>query len=304
MTPLEPTGRHPTDQSDSQETAEMAPAVALVDEGAFMNLTTAIQSIHFKVWVTVESSGTLRQESIPLTDERALVHAAGRLFAQGATEEAAKQIKQAQSGFNRKKAEWERRVRQSEDDSSRRRAMRELQQKKGNHNPINTRVSPAENQFRRLVEAMDVHLTLERKRELERKQAAANSAAAISEDEELIAIPAGFLDEFRTAEGDERHAVVSKYFNVEAELMVEVRPAGTQQASVTFTPALPKHRLYYIVDAAQIVRLRRLKVSRNVFYHNCLTRQNDKMTLQSVIEYVQAGGVWLLRPRPNSFQTD
>jgi len=155
LTESDPNGGLRTDESKAQTLAEASVNALTVDEGAFMNLTSAIQSIHLKVWVTIASSGTLRMESIVLSDERALVHAAGRLFSQGAAEEATKHIRQAQTGFDRKKAEWERRVRQSEDDSARRRAMRELQQKKGYHSPITSRITPVENQFRRLVEALD-----------------------------------------------------------------------------------------------------------------------------------------------------
>ncbi len=259
-----------------------------------MNLTSAIQSIHLKVWVTMESSGTLRQESIPLSDERALVHAAGRLFFQGAAEEATKQIKQAQTGFNRRKAEWERRVRQSEDDSARRRAMRELQQKKANHSPITSRVSPAENQFRRLVEALDVHLTLERKREKELRQESLPSAAPVSAERKQISLPAGFLAAFSEAEASRREAIVRQFFDVEAELAVEVASTEDKQVSVTFRPPLPKNRLYYFVDAALLIRLRRVRITSDVHYHNVVTQQNETMALQSVIESVQTGGVWLL----------
>lgn len=262
-----------------------------------MNLTSAIQSIHLNIWVTVQSTGTLRMESILLNDERALVHGAGRLFFGGDAQEATKQIRQAQTGFNRKKSEWERRVRQSEDDSARRRAMRELQQKKGNHNPIGTRISPAENQFRRLVEALDIHVTLERKREIELKEAAAKSVASDSNRQDSIELPAGFQEAFDKAESGEQSAIVKQFFNVEAELTVEVQTTESKQVSVTFSPPLPKHRLYYLVDTKKVIRLRRVKITANVFYHNCVTERNEKMPLQSLIECVNAGGVWLLRPK-------
>ena len=282
----------------------MPVSVSKVDEGAFMNLTSAIQSIHLRIWVTVESSGTLRQESIPLTDESALVHSAGRLFSMSAAEEATKQIRQAQSGFSRKKAEWERRVRQSEDDSARRRAMRELQQKKGYHNPISTRIPPAENQFRRLVEALDIHVSLERKREMALRQESVKSAPPVSTGRKTIALPAGFLEAFSGAEADRRETIVKQFFDVDAELTVEVASTEPKQKSVTFSPPLPKNRLYYFVDTAQVIRLRRVKITKDVHYHDCVTQQNERMSLLSVIESVQAGGVWLLQPRSVSIETD
>lgn len=294
----------PTDESETQPQAETPASVLQVGEGAFMNLTSAIQGIHLKVWVTVQSSGTLRQESIPLTDERALVHAAGRLFSQGAAEEATKQIKQAQTGFDRKKADWERRVRQSEDDSSRRRAMRELQQKKSYHNPINARISPAENQFRRLVEALDVHVTLEKRREIALRQESLRSASPVSAEPEQLALPAGFWEAFSAAEADRREAIVKQFFDVEAELTVEVATTGSNEKTVSFGPSLPKNRLYYLVDAAQVIRLRRVKITTDVFYHNFVTQQNEKMPLPSVIESVQAGGVWLLQSKSDPIETD
>jgi len=282
----------------------MPVSVSKVDEGAFMNLTSAIQSIHLRIWVTVESSGTLRQESIPLTDESALGHSAGRLFSMSAAEEATKQIRQAQSGFSRKKAEWERRVRQSEDDSARRRAMRELQQKKGYHNPISTRIPPAENQFRRLVEALDIHVSLERKREMALRQESVKSAPPVSTGRKTIALPAGFLEAFSGAEADRRETIVKQFFDVDAELTVEVASTEPKQKSVTFSPPLPKNRLYYFVDTAQVIRLRRVKITKDVHYHDCVTQQNERMSLLSVIESVQAGGVWLLQPRSVSIETD
>lgn len=271
-----------------------------VEEGAFINLTSAIQSIHLSIWITIPKSGTLRQESIALTDERALVHAAGRLFSKGAAEDAMKQIKQAQSGFNRKKAEWERRVRQSEDDSARRRAMRELQQKKSYHNPITSRISPAENQFRRLVEALDIHVTLERKRVLSERHAASQSASPVVAARKKLSLPSGFMEAFGKAEAEGKEAVIKQFFDVEAELSVEVTSADSNQLSVTFSPPLPKNRLYYLVDTAQVIRLRRVKITSDVFYHDCVTDKSDKMPLQSVIECVQAGSMWLLRPKSAS----
>ncbi|MBC8354393.1 MAG: hypothetical protein H8E66_20550 [Planctomycetes bacterium] len=246
----------------------------------------------------------MRQESIALTDERALVHAAGRLFSKGAAEEAAKQIRQAQSGFSRKKTEWERRVRQSEDDSARRRAMRELQQKKGYHNPITSRISPAENQFRRLVEALDIHVTLVRKREIAARQESLKSASPVSQGPDTIALPVGFLEVFRGTEAGRQEAIVKQFFEVEAELTVEVASTTPKGKTVAFSPPLPMNRLYYLVDAAQVIRLRRVKIADDVYYHNFLTQQNETMPLQSVIESVQAGGVWLLQPKSDSIETD
>ncbi len=263
-----------------------------------MNLSSAIQSIYLKVWVTVQNSGTLRMESIPLTDERALVHAAGRLFFQGAAEEATKQIRQAQRGFNQKKAEWERRVRQSEDDSARRRAMRELQQKKGYHNPISARITPAENQFRRLVEALDIHVSLDRKRARAVRQESVNSTSAASAGRnQPLALPAGFLEAFSAAGAGQHEMIVKQYFDVEAELTVEVATTKSGHKAVTFSPPLPKNRLYYFVDAAQVIRLRRVKITSHVHYENLVTQENENMTLQSAIESVQAGRVWLLQPK-------
>ncbi|MEX0820188.1 MAG: hypothetical protein WD070_11375 [Pirellulaceae bacterium] len=243
-------------------------------------------------------------ESIPLTDERALVHAAGRLFSQGAAEEATSQIRQAQTGFNQKKAEWERRVRQSEDDSSRRRAMRELQQKKSYHNPISTRISPAENQFRRLVEALDVQVSLERKRELASRLEPENSAPAVAARRKQLALPAGFLEAFSGAKAGQHETIVKQFFDVEAELSVDIATTKSKDKAVTFRPALPKNRLYYFVETAQVVRLRRVKITSHVHYENLVTQQNEQMALQSVIESVQAGGVWLLEPKPDSLETD
>ena len=293
LTQIEPTRSLRSDQTESPADAQTSDGVSQVAEGAFMNLTSAIQSIHLQVWVTVESTGTLRMESIPLTDERALVHAAGRLFSSGAAEDAAKQIRQAQAGFHRKKADWERRVRQSEDDSARRRAMRELQQKKGYHNPINTRITPAENQFRRLVEALDVHISLENKRELELRRASLKSTSSVPSEQKQIALPTGFLQAMSEAEAAQKATVVKQFFDIEAELTVELASTEQKQMSVRFSPPLPKNRLYYLVDAALVIRLRRVKISNDVFYHNFATQQNEKMSLQSVIESVQAGGVWL-----------
>ncbi len=280
--------------------AENTITTVQVDEGAFMNLTSAVQSIHLHIWVTVQSTGTLRMESLSLNDERALVHGAGRLFFRGDAEEATKQIRQAQAGFNRKKSEWERRVRQSEDDSANRRAMRELQQKKGKHNPISTRIAPAENQFRRLVEALDIHVTLERKREIELREAANQSASNTSEHADLCTLPVDFLDAFRDATDDQRQAVVKQFFDLEAEVTVDLTTTEQQQVSVKFDPPLPKHRLYYLVDEARLFRLRRVKITNNVFYNDCLTGQNDTLPLQTMIESVQAGGVWLLRPKSDA----
>lgn len=299
LTESDPNGGLRTDESKAQTLAEASVNALTVDEGAFMNLTSAIQSIHLKVWVTIASSGTLRMESIVLSDERALVHAAGRLFSQGAAEEATKHIRQAQTGFDRKKAEWERRVRQSEDDSARRRAMRELQQKKGYHSPITSRITPAENQFRRLVEALDIHLTLERKRELAAKQQSLQSASPVSTERETLALPGGFLEAFSTAVASQHATIVKQFFDVEAELTVDVATVEPKQVTVTFQPPLPKSRLYYFVDADLVIRLRRVKISSDVFYHDVVTQQNNKMSLQSVIESVQRGGVWLLEPKPD-----
>jgi hypothetical protein len=297
MAQTEPTSHLRADQSDTRENAEASVNALTVDEGAFLNLTSAIQSIHLKVWITIASSGTLRMESIVLSDERALVHAAGRLFSQGAAEEATKQIRQAQTGFDRKKAEWERRVRQSEDDSARRRAMRELQQKKGYHSPITSRITPAENQFRRLVEALDIHLTLERKRELAAKQQSLQSVPPVSTEQETLALPAGFLEAYSAADASQHATIVKQFFDVDAELTVDVATVEPKQVTVTFQPPLPKNRLYYFVDADLVIRLRRVKISSEVFYHDVVTQQNKTMTLQSVIESVQRGGVWLLEPK-------
>lgn len=285
----------PPNQPAPEENADTIESVSKVEEGAFMNLTSAIQSIHLKVWVTVESTGTLRVESISLADERALVHSAGRLFFQGNAEEATKQIRQAQTGFSRKKSDWESRVRRSEDDSARRRAMRELQQKKSNHNPINSRVSPAENQFRRLVEALDVHLTLEKRRALELGRESLTSEPPVSKGRKQAALPAGFSEAIGKTEIGERESVVKRFFDVEAKVTVEVADAEGNRKSVTFNPPLPKNRLYYIANTAQVIRLRRVKISKHVHFHNCLTEQNETMPLPNMIEIAQAGGVWLLR---------
>lgn len=304
MTHTESTRGRRTAPSETPVEAETAASVSKVEEGAFINLTSAIQSIHLNVWVTIESSGTLRQESISLADERALVHAAGRLFSKGAAEEATKQIRQAQSGFNRKKAEWESRVRRSEDDSTRRRAMRELQQKRGNHNPISTRIPPAENQFRRLIEALDIHVSLERKRELAIRQASLKAASPVPTEQEQSVLPAGFLEAFSGAEAGRQETILKRFFDVEAELTVELASTKPKQKTATFGPRLPKNRLYYLADAAQVIRLRRVKITSDVYYHNYVTQQDETMSLKSFIESVQTGGVWLLQPKPDSIETD
>lgn len=304
MTQPEPLRGPDTGQSETQANEAMSASVVQVDEGAFMNLTSAIQSIHLKVWVTIQSSGTLRMESIPLNDERALVHAAGRLFFKGDAEDATKQIRQAQAGFSRKKSEWERRVRQSEDDSARRRAMRELQQKKGYHNPIGTRISPAENQFRRLVEALDIHLTLEKRQARAIGEESSNLGSRASTGRKLTALPPGFLEAFREADAERKAAIINQYFDVEAALKVEVAGTDPKERTVKFSPGLPKHRLYYLVDAAQVIRIRRVKIVNDVHYHNVATKQNEAMPLSSLIESVQAGGMWLLRPKADSVNFD
>jgi hypothetical protein len=304
LTHTESTRGRRTAPSETPAEAETSASVSKVEEGAFINLTSAIQSIHLNVWVTIESSGTLRQESISLADERALVHAAGRLFSKGAAEEATKQIRQAQSGFNRNKAEWESRVRRSEDDSTRRRAMRELQQKRGNHNPISTRIPPAENQFRRLIEALDIHVSLERKRELAIRQASLKAASPVPTEQEQSALPTGFLEAFSGAGASRQEAIVKRFFDVEAELTVELASTKPKQKTATFGPRLPKNRLYYLVDTAQVIRLRRVKITNDVYYHNYVTQQDEIMSLKSFIESVQAGGVWLLQPKSDSLETD
>jgi hypothetical protein len=283
---------HPT-----QIEPEKSDRVSKVDEGAFMNLISAIQSIHLTVWVTVKNSGTLRRESIALTDERSQVHAAGRIFSKGSVQEAGKQIRQALNGFNRKKAEWENRVRQSENDSTRRRAMRELQQKRSNHNPISVRIAPAENQFRRLIEAIDLHVVFDRKREATLRQEASNSSSAVPAELEQVKLPAGFLEPFSNVKFGEREAIIRQVFDVEAEILVELTDDDPKQKIASFRPPLPKNRLYYLVDAVQVVRLRRVKITNIIHYHNFVTQQNETMPLQSFIESVQAGGVWLLQPK-------
>ena len=298
LTPTEPNRGLRTDPTETPSDVDTYVSASKVEEGAFMNLTSAIQSIYLKVWVTVQNSGTLRMESIPLTEERTLVHAAGRMFSQGAAEDATKQVRQAQSGFHQKKAEWERRVRQSEDDSARRRAMRELQQKKGCHNPISARISPAESQFRRLVEALDIHVALERTRELAVRQESVNSASASSAGRnQALALPAGFLEAFSAAGAGRLEMIIKQFFDVEAELTVEVAATESGHKTVTFSPPLPKNRLYYFVEPAQVVRLRRVKITSHVYFENLVTQKNEHLTLQSVIESVQAGGLWLLQPK-------
>ncbi|HRX81314.1 MAG TPA: hypothetical protein P5307_19730 [Pirellulaceae bacterium] len=304
VTQPEPLRGPDTGPSAAQANETISASVTQVDEGAFMNLTSAIQSIHLKVWVTIQSSGTLRMESIPLNDERALVHAAGRLFFKGDAEEATKQIRQAQAGFSRKKSEWERRVRQSEDDSARRRAMRELQQKKGYHNPIGTRISPAENQFRRLVEALDIHLTLEKRKARANREESSSSGSRVSVVRKLTALPAGFLEAFSAAEAERKEAIVKRFFDVEAELTVEIAGTDPKQKTAKFSPGLPKHRLYYLVDSGQIIRLRRVKIVNDVHYHNVETQQNEAMPLTLLLESVQAGGMWLLRPKADPVDVD
>jgi len=87
-------------------------------------------------------------------------------------------------------------------------------------------------------------------------------------------------------------------------LTVELASTKPKQKTATFGPRLPKNRLYYLVDTAQVIRLRRVKITNDVYYHNYVTQQDDIMSLKSFIESVQAGGVWLLQSKPEAPETD
>jgi hypothetical protein len=151
---------------------------------------------------------------------------------------------------------------------------------KSEQTAVRTRIRTAEVQFRRLHQGLDQAFT-----NLQRLSAPATSEAP-------IALPSGFLTDFKAAIIADRPAIVKECFDIEAVIQVHVSRGAKAGYDIRFDPLPPLDRLYFLTKAAQVIRLERL--SHVVLIQDLESGQNSEMKLVEFVKQVQSG-VWLLK---------
>jgi hypothetical protein len=140
----------PTDESTPESPAaeEEGPG-AEVDRTAMSALVREVTATHLIVW-TINSSGGLQSQKINVSDVPQQITSAVRILDRN-FDQAIQMVITASNSFDNAAQRWDSQVRQSEQKLRANMNAGKLNQVKGQHNQIRTRLGPVKNMFRRVV---------------------------------------------------------------------------------------------------------------------------------------------------------
>ena len=140
----------PTDETnpDSPAAEEEGPG-AEVDRTAMSALVREVTATHLIVW-TINSSGGLQSQKINVSDVPQQITSAVRILDRN-FDQAIQMVITASNSFDAAAQRWDSQVRQSEQKLRANMNAGKLNQVKGQHNQIRTRLAPVKNMFRRVV---------------------------------------------------------------------------------------------------------------------------------------------------------
>jgi hypothetical protein len=110
-------------------------------------------------------------------------------------------------------------------------------------------------------------------------------------------LPRACREAFQAA-GDQvvQESVVRQYFDVEAELSVEIKSVqGRNRVSFQPFPLPPLDRLYFVRETGQLILLQSL-TAKTLNGHDALTGNQIQWAVKDFVQHVRSG-VWLLRPK-------
>jgi hypothetical protein len=234
------------------------------------------------------------------------VHVARKEYDMGHLDQAVRAITRVSASFDQSVAQWENLARRKEQQKQNM-SMLQIRKMHAEHTGVRTRAQLVKTQLRKLRIGLDQleKMTCNKSAESEPPGAESGAAepgqAACSPQpaQGPSQLPAGFLEDFKAAcDPQRRLQVVQQYFEVEAELTVEIRREG-EQDRVFFAPFVipPPNRFYFLVGTAQIIRTRRAKIVNVIHVHRPDTGKNERMSLKDFVTHVRQG-VWLLRAKP------
>jgi hypothetical protein len=156
---------------------------------------------------------------------------------------------------------------------------------KSEQTAVKTRIRTAEVQFRRLHQGLDQAFT--NFQSAQKQSGPADSGIAAD-------LPAEFGARFQAASLAERPEIVRQYFDVEAELSVQVSRGAAGGYEIKFDPRPALARLYFLAQTGQVIRLQSL--GNVVVIQDVETEEQREMKLVEFVKQVQ-GGAWLLKAR-------
>lgn len=237
------------------------------------------------------------------------VHVARKEFDMGHLDQAVRAITRVSASFDQSVSQWENLARRKEQQKQNM-SMLQIRKMHAEHTGVRTRVQLVKAQLRKLRIGLDQleKMTWSKPAESSLPRADGGAAEPIAACSPQTThgpsqLPEGFLEAFEAARDSQgRSEVVQQYFEVEAELTVEIRSDG-EQDRVLFAPFVvpPLNRFYFLVGTAQIIRTRRAKIVNVVHVHYPDTGKNERMSLKDFVTHVRRG-VWLLRPMPSCGQ--
>jgi len=280
-----------------------ARANAPVDTALFSQVEQLIQRVRLTQdeRVAVETAGVASE-----------VHVARKEFEMSHLDQAARIILRVTNSFDQCVTQWENQARRKEQQKQGM-SMLQIRKMQAENTGVRTRVQLVKAQLRKLRIGLDQMEKMAWSQPAEPPSAAAPDAAAPAVEappaEPVAAssssaaprpsqLPAGFLEAYQAAcDPRERTEVVRQYFEVEAELTVEIRRDGDQDRAC-FAPFAtpPLNRFYFLAGTAQIIRTRRARIVDAVHVHYPDTGRNERLALKDFVRHVHRG-VWLLRPR-------
>ena len=207
----------------------------------------------------------------------------------GDIEQANQDVGRLYSTFGQKTNQWESQARSLEQQMKMQAARNprsisidKMNQMKAEQTAVRTRIRTAEVQFRRLHQGLEQAFTI-----LQSQPLPATS-------EVPIALPSGFLAPFKAAGIAERPAIVKKHFDIDAVVRVSVVRGANTGYEIRFDPMPPINRLYFLLKAAQLIRLQQL--GDEVLMQDMETGRKSETKLVEFVKQVR-NGAWLLKPR-------
>jgi len=237
------------------------------------------------------------------------VHVARKEFEMGHIDQALAAVNRLANSFDQKVGQWENAARRKELHKQKL-SMQQLRKMHAEHSGVRTRVQLVKAQLRRLRVGLD-HLDKLRESRPVASEEPASERPAVQEQsgdttepsvsetvQDQAQLPPGFLEALQAARDPQgRPDVVKQYFEVEAELTVEVRREDGRNRAY-FAPFVlpPMNRFYFLLETAQIILALHLKTAKVLHVHYPETDKSEPMPLKEFVKHVRKG-VWLLRPK-------
>jgi len=293
----------PTDGwiADSSPSEEDVPG-AEVDRTVLSALVREIIATHFFVW-TMNDSGGLQSVKISVSDISQQISGAGRILDRD-FDQALQMVLAASKAFDAAAQDWESQVRHSEQKLRAEMTAGKLNQVKGLHNQIRTRVGPLQSLFQRALRVFrEVEMSRQRQanNSLETRLAAEDEPGAGVPKIVPVVIPGearlseGFLELFTETPSEKRRSLLEQYFFT-SRLTVDFGEVEDRHVNVII-PRPTVDQFYYLKKTAQIIRVTQEAGADDMLVHDPETDSSDGMSSETFVTHVQTG-VWLLRPKP------